>query len=228
MAPDDRQQQSHPDPEVNLFIERFALDSILTPSMLESLALTRHPAQRTIINNQAEIRSFQLLVEGRLQCAHYHVNGTLAVVALMNPLAVIGDVEMFSDERTRTSVLTMLPSVLLGIPRSIVEQDGLGHPPFMRFYIHHMRSKLYSSTSLRLGHLLPVKARFAHYVLGLPDVGNDRVMVLPGKETLASMLGTSLRHLNRVLRELIDAGILGTGYPGVRIRNLDALRRFLT
>jgi len=53
------------------------------------------------------------------------------------------------------------------------------------------------------------------------------VVILPEKETLASMLGTSMRHLNRVLKDLIDENTIGNGYPGVRIKNVVNLQKLI-
>ncbi|MDF1567935.1 MAG: hypothetical protein P1P77_07940 [Spirochaetaceae bacterium] len=37
----------------------------------------------------------------------------------------------------------------------------------------------------------------------------------------------SPRHLNRVLHELKTAGVIGSGYPGVRIRSLEEINRLI-
>lgn len=212
---------------MNHYIEFFSLDQFLSCPLLKSIEVFQYSAHRTIVLEQSEINYLYLLVDGQLRCAHYQYNGRLAVFNLMNPLSAIGDVEMFSEEKTSTAVITTLPSVLLGIPRTVVERDGVADPNFMRFFVGGLRSKIYNSASLHLGHLLPVKARFAFYVLMLPGAQNGKVVILPDKETLASMLGATVRHLNRVIRDLIDDGAIGEGYPGVGIKNQAILHRLI-
>jgi len=56
----------------------------------------------------------------------------------------------------------------------------------------------------------------------LAQASAERV-VLPDKEGLASLLGTTTRHLNRVLKELVAFGCISDGYPLVHILKREAL-----
>lgn len=42
---------------------------------------------------------------------------------------------------------------------------------------------------------------------------------MPDKDVLASMLGTTVRHLNRVIKDLVNEEIIGSGYPGLKIKD---------
>ena len=69
--------------------------------------------------------------------------------------------------------------------------------------------------------MLPVINRLATYILSQASDGDT--VILPDKEGLASLLGTTSRHLNRVLRELVESGSISAGYPRMRILNRRAL-----
>jgi len=216
-----------PDVIVEQYVRKFDMGSFLNPRLLEYLKPFHYDSYKTVIFEQSRIRYLYFLVEGQLRCAHYHPNGTLAVVALSNPLSAMGDVEILSNDFSSTAVITIRPSILLGIPMTKIQKHGLDDPAFLRFIINQLAAKLNDSTSLRLGNLLPVKCRFALYIMAKPESGDGQIVILPEKETLASMLGTSLRHLNRVMHELIGEGAIGEGYPGVRIRNEMILNRLI-
>jgi hypothetical protein len=69
---------------------------------------------------------------------------------------------------------------------------------------------------------LPVINRLAVYLMSQLRDTKDSV-ILPGKEEFASLMGITPRHLNRVLKEMVDLGAINAGYPHVGITNLDVL-----
>lgn len=216
-----------PEETVERYVRKFDMASFLNSALLESLRPFYYEAYETVIFEQSKIRYLYFLVDGQLRCAHYHPNGTLAVVALNTPLTVMGDVELLSNSSASTAVVTIRRSILLGIPMTTIHKHGIDDPKFLRFIINQLTLKLNDSTSLRLGNLLPVKCRLALYIMTKPEAADGNIVILPEKETLASMLGTTLRHLNRVIHELIEDGVLGSGYPGVRVKNARILNRLI-
>ena len=212
---------------IDYYTDKYSLKNILNSVLIENMKMYRFESYKTIFPEQKEIPMFYLLVEGELRCAHYNANGTLAVVAISKPLTALGDVEILNNNPASTAVMTTAPSVLLGIPMDKVRKHGLEDPVFLRFIIEQLVDKLYFSTSLILGHILPVKSRFALYIMTRPESGSSNVIILPEKEVLASMLGTSVRHLNRVLKELASEEAIGTGYPGIRIKDKKLLNSLI-
>ena len=213
--------------EIRDYIDRFRMDRFLNEKLIEHLQLFHFNAYDTIMREQTEISYLYFLVDGQIKCAHYNSNGTLAVVAMMHPFAILGDVEIIGNDLTMTSVVTTCPSKVLGIPVPVARKEGLNDPIFLKFLCKGLVEKLHNSTTLRLGHLVPVKSRLALYILSKPDVANGSVIILPEKEALASMLGTTYRHLNRVMKELIDENTIGSGYPGLRINKIKDLQKLI-
>jgi len=209
------------------YIKKFNIDSFLNDRLLSHIEIFPLEAYETLIAEQSIPDYFYLLVEGQIKCAHYHSNGTLAVVQIMHPFSALGDVELINNNLTITAAVATRPSIALGIRTSTVREEGMNDPLFLQFISKELVKKLHDSTALRLGHLLPVKSRLALYVVSKPDAVDGNIIVFPEKEALASMLGTTYRHLNRVLRELIVENTIGTGYPGVRIRNIMNLQKLI-
>ncbi len=213
--------------ELEYYIKKFNIDSFVNNKMLKQMKVFHFKAYETIFAEQTKAQYVYFLVDGQLQCAHYNSNGTLAVVAMMNPFSTLGDIELINNDLTETAVVTLCASTLLGIPLSIIQKEGLNDPLFLKFICRELVNKLHSSTSLRLGHLIPVKSRLALFILSKPEVLEGRVVILPEKEALASMLSTTYRHLNRVFRELIVEDTIGCSYPGVKIKNIMNLQKLI-
>lgn len=55
------------------------------------------------------------------------------------------------------------------------------------------------------------------------SISQDDGDVLAPKDKLASLLGTTPRHLNRVLKELIETNVIRVEYPTIHILNRQAL-----
>lgn len=213
--------------ELSYYINKFKMDQFLNEKLLNSIQLFHFDSYKTVMTEQTETPYLYFLVDGQLKCAHYNSNGNLAVVAMMHPFSTLGDLEVINNDLTVTSVVSTCSSTVLGIPSSIVRKEGLNDPVFLKFICEELIKKLHSSTSLRLGHLVPVKSRLALYILSRSEASEGQIIILPEKETLASMLGTTYRHLNRVLRDLIEENTIGNGYPGVRIKKIINLQKLI-
>jgi CRP-like cAMP-binding protein len=189
----------------------------LNEDLLDHLQLFHFPIYSHVYMEQDEQHYLYFLVEGQVQCSHYHLNGKQAVFALSKPFAAIGDIEILSDERVQSNVIATEETTMLGIASDVVERYGAHDPRFLRFLIEQLRAKLYQTNNLQMNTVLPVMQRLAVYLMAQPAVNADGAILLPDKAGLASLMGATPRHLNRVLRELVDEGYLSAGYPLVRI-----------
>ncbi len=203
------------------YISKFEMARFLNDDLLAHLRLFHFPPYSHVYVEEDEQHYLYFLVEGQVQCNHYHLNGKLAVIALSKPFAAIGDMEILSDVRVLSNVIATQDTMMLGIARSIVERYGADDPRFLRFLIDQLRHKLYETNALQMNQILPVINRLALYILA--HTSADDVIMPPDKEDLASLLGTTSRHLNRVLKELVEAGIISADYPLIHIYNRPAL-----
>ena len=205
------------------YVAEFEIASFLNDDLLKHLQLFHFPAYSNIYIEQDEQHTLYFLVEGQVQCSHYLLNGKLAVFALSNPFAAIGDLEILGERKLYSNVIATKETVMLGIASDLVQRYGADDPRFLRFLIDQIREKLYQANFLQMSHTLPVNVRLAFYILSLATNTQENIIVLPGKEELASLLGTTQRHLNRVLKQLVESGAIRSGYPRVHILNREIL-----
>jgi CRP-like cAMP-binding protein len=213
------------DTTIREYVDRFEMARFLNADMLRHLQLFCFPAYANVYVEEDEQHYLYFLVEGQVQCSHYHLNGRLAVIALTNPFAAIGDFEILSEARVFSNVVATQETTMLGIASDMVERYGAADPRFLRFLIDQLRAKLYQTNSLQINQVLPVINRLAVYILAQP-ICDDGVIVLPEKEGLASLLGTTTRHLNRVLKELVDSGAVSLEHALLRILDRALLEDF--
>ena len=209
------------DSTIATYVSRFGLDRSLPEPILRNLRLRRFDAFETILREDGTVSDLYLLVEGRLQCTHFHMNGKAAVLAVVDPFSAIGDLEVLNDHPIRSNVFAIKPTTTLAVSKQIVQRHGADDPRFLRFLLDEVRRKLIDSNAVQMTGVLPVASRCALMVMSKMDA--DGVAELPSKEILASLLGTTQRHLNRVMNEFVHRGVIDRDYPRVRVLDRDAL-----
>ncbi len=211
-------------PTIQDYVIEFEMTRFLNNELIKHLRLFHFAPYSHVYIEADEQEYLYFLVKGQVQCSHYHANGKLAVFALSKPFAVIGDIEILREEKINSNVIATEDSILLGLSRSIVHRYGADDPTFLRFIIDQLSLKLYETNNLSVNQILPVINRLIAYLLAQSSESTD-VVHLPNKEDLASLLGTSTRHLNRVFRELSEAGYIQLDYPTIHLPDKSALLR---
>lgn len=215
------------DQTIRSYVELFQMQRFLNEDLLQRLQLFTFPAYANVYVEREAMKYLYFLVDGQVQCSHYHLNGKLAVIALSEPFTAIGDVEVMSSERVGSNVIATKPTTMLGVADAAVQQFGANDPRFLRFLIDQLRQKIYNNTTLQTGRVLPVASRLALYILALPTADPQRFATLPDKESLASLLGTTERHLNRVINDLVSLRGIECDYPAVRVRDTEVLHTLI-
>jgi CRP-like cAMP-binding protein len=218
---------ANPGQAIQHYVASFNMTSILNDKLLSSLQLYHFPAYTYIYIERDEQHVFYFLVEGEMQCNHYHANGKLSVIGLYKPFAAMGDFEILSEERVKCNVIATQDTTALGIAKTEVRRYGEDDPRFLRFLYDQVRAKAYMKSDLQKSQILPLINRLATYLVAQPTHDGEGALILPGKEELAPLLGTTPRHLNRVLKELVSSGCISAGYPLVRILKRSDLRGFV-
>ena len=208
--------------EIRHYVTKFEMASFLNDDLLRRLQLFHFPAYSTVFIEQDEAHYIYFLVKGQVQCYHYHLNGKLAVIAVSEPFSAIGDLEILNEAPVKSNVIATQDTIMLGIPSTEVRQFGADDPHFLRFVIDQLREKLYHSNAFQVNQVLPVISRVGLYMLAQRTT-DDGTITLPDKEAFASLLGTTPRHLNRVIKELVDSETISANYPNVHILNRNAL-----
>jgi CRP/FNR family transcriptional regulator, putaive post-exponential-phase nitrogen-starvation regulator len=203
------------------YIAKYRMDEFLNEDMLRHLELFHFPVYSNVYIEEQEQHYLYFLVEGQVQCSHYQPNGNLAVFALSTSFCAIGDLEILSKERVYSNVVAIRDTWMLGIARPYVERYGANDPRFLRYLIEELRDKLYKADRLKVNDALPALKRLAIYLMA--QAGDKDTVLLPDKEGLASLMGTTQRHLNRVIKQLVDGGMISAAYPQVKILNRAAL-----
>lgn len=161
-----------------------------------------------------------LLMEGKAKIFITLENGKTLLSAFIEAVELLGDLELCTDLVVRNSVQATTPVHCLGIPMSYCRDTMLKDPVFLRLISMELAKKLDNcSSTYAVNMLYPLPSRLAGYLLYMEEEGSSREHL----GALSEYLGTSYRHLLRVLNEFLENGFIARESGGYRILNRAAL-----
>lgn len=143
-------------------------------------------------------------VSGSVKIVRRLFNGKEHILETQSNPCIIGDIELMTDQKAVTSVIALEDTYFIQLPLRN-KTELLKNPDFLYQIGHELASHFYqqnirSSTNISYS----VKERLASYILENENEGQFTLNLT----LLADSLGTSYRHLHRVLSQLINQQII--------------------
>jgi len=194
------------------------------------MALYAFGKSEIVCTAESSIDHLFLLVEGKIKIYRVLPNGKSILIRFYQPLSTIGDLEMLGDLSAKSTVESVNDTLFIGIQRQALKEIACEDPAFLRFVIKHLAHKLNTfSTASSLNLLYPVETRFASYLVSVTDENDGRKQVEEIKSAkltdIAELLGTSYRHLNRVISRFEKEGMLERSRGSLYVKDLDRLKK---
>ncbi|WP_046396311.1 Crp/Fnr family transcriptional regulator [Photorhabdus aegyptia] len=208
------------------YIDKYHLDSIFPLEFMQKLEVVDVKKNAYLTHQSSNFTHLYILVEGKLKVEFYNVNGKFFVFAFATPLFLIGDLELFHSQENNiiNTIFAQEQSVLLSIPLETVKTFGLTAPGFLEFVCKQLSNKLFESFLFRSGVFLTVEDKLKRF-LYYNSKRNGFVQILERREDLASILGVSVRQLNRAIKSLNEKGIIMSKNKRVEIIDYDFLKK---
>ena len=166
--------------------------------------LTTIPANRTLLSQGDETSSLYYLARGRCRVFAVTAAGKQILVNTLQAPCLIGEIELISGDHP-FRVETLEECELAVLPYSPCRELLLEDPRFLRQVAWELADKE-RKNALRMLQMAsaPLVHRLA--VLLLENAQQGRVRLK--KTLIAQSLGVSYRHLEKVMKDLCEAGIL--------------------
>lgn len=211
------------------YIREFGLDSLFQKDMRPFMNLMSFERGECICNTGDVLEYFYFNVKGKLKVYTLMENGKSLLLRFNKPLSIVGDVEFMSGYKIKCNVDSLNESHLIGIKADDIRRYAGDDTVFLSFVIKNLGYKLYTisnSTSINL--LYSLEKRFASYIISISSEDSSSKDINEIKTTnmteMATLLGTSYRHLNRVIRELSDKGIVSKKNGVISVLDYIALK----
>ena len=184
--------------------EEFGQDPLSVLSPLGG-GVVRIRAGSVLLGQGQTVDHLYCLLEGTVKVEASDWGEKVLLVCFSRPPTFFGDVEVFGDDSSATCTLTAVTDVKLwridlGRLRSRME----GQPWVAGLLARGLAEKVAARARENArNQLCPLAVRYAYY---LREMGSAGAPVPIALEQTSSRLATSPRHLQRVIRDLVDRG----------------------
>ena len=148
--------------------------------------------------------------------------GKSLLLRFSRPLAIIGDLELVRHVPVQSQITAVTDCFCISLPFDNIYNFEMNNPLFLQDLLKHLSYKLQTSTTAsRVNLLASVEKRFASYLLSITAPNNEFGLELKTTNIseIADLLGTTHRHLNRVIRDLCERKIIKKDRKVIRILN---------
>lgn len=207
------------------YIKKFNLEGILHKEWVDACSLQVFEKGEYICEVDQEANYFYFVVEGKAKIYTLLSNGKKFLLRFYLPFNILGDVEVINQNKYKVFAEALNSCVCIALPMKIARTQGLKSPEFLIFLCEHLVEKLDTITSkISINLLYSVEERLASYIYESYNPQTKSFIIQSSYSDLAEALGTSYRHLNRTILQLIDKGIVEKEGKALIILNEDALK----
>lgn len=203
------------------------LDRVLDQSAFTELRLLEASEGEIICAKGERPERLYFLVQGKLKIYTTLPNGKSLLLRFSTPLALVCDLELVNGKEAKNTVESVNKSLLLAVSYRYLQNTYAENAKFLHFMLEQVTHKLYTFSNLSsLNLLYPVESRLASYMLSTMEQENEVTEEIQTSKLtdLADMLGTSYRHLNRVILDLSERNIIRKEQRKIFINNVEELR----
>lgn len=215
--------------QIDYYLQAHKIESLFSEGILPYLSLFEFEKGEKICSQGEASQYLYFLVKGKVKIFTTSEEGKVLILAFKTPLEVIGDIEYVQEIDIINTVEAVSPVVMIGVRQSVLRNHLHEHAPFLQFLLKIITRKFYiKSQFMRHNILYPVETRLASYLVSVAYDENEAL--INGKVSasnltdIANLIGTSYRHLNRVIKEFCFKGLIERDKGNILIKDLESLK----
>lgn len=196
---------------------------ILSDDTLQYGEITTFNKGDYILNQGETLDHIYILIQGVVRTIHNNANGTAVYNGLSMPIDVIGQIELMNAQPISHDAIALSDCLTFAFDTEKYSQILFNDNVFMRYIAHSLAMICYNvANNSAISINFPVENRLASYLLSYAKDGAVRLNMA----SVAPMIGSSYRHLQRVMRKFIEKGYIEKEKRGLyKIKDQDALTR---
>ncbi|MCR8641027.1 Crp/Fnr family transcriptional regulator [Paenibacillus sp. N1-5-1-14] len=217
----------HDNTRIQDYIRMHQIDHMFCSIALLNLQIRTYEPDETILSEGEVLDGIYIQVEGQSRVSSSLETGKTLLLRFCHPVSIFGDIELIQQITVQSRVEAVETSSFLFIPIRDVQQHLMADPLFLNELLRHLAYKLQTcTTASRVNLLSSVEERFATYLLstGHPkDFGKE--LHTTHTAEIAAIVGTTPRHINRLVHKLSEQGVIAKSKNGIQILDLEELDR---
>ncbi|SFE79539.1 cAMP-binding domain of CRP or a regulatory subunit of cAMP-dependent protein kinases [Bacillus sp. OV194] len=214
---------------LELYLSDHQIESIFHSQLMPYLKLYHFKPGELICSQGEPAQYLYVLVKGKVKVYTTSPEGKTLILSFKTPLEVIGDIEYVRGTDTVNTVEAVSPVTMIGIHHRWLKKYACDDSAFLNFLLKIITEKFYvKSNSLRFNLLYPVEVRLASYLLSVSFDESDSLLTgqhsTRSLKDAANLIGTSYRHLNRVIQQFCSEGLVERNSGGILVKDREGLR----
>ncbi|MGM0896973.1 MAG: Crp/Fnr family transcriptional regulator [Bacillota bacterium] len=207
---------------INEYLHQYELADLFPPGVIDSMHIESFAAGHRLFSQGDAADTLYLLVEGKLKISMLSPEGKRLILAFKTPFDIVGDIEYVQKCPFINTVEAVTDLVLLRVPHKALDHEMSGNALFQQFLLETITRKFVTKAQeLNFNLLYAVDVRVASYLLSMtPDKPR---LDSPSLVDMADLIGTSYRHLNRVLQKFEQSGWIQRNNGKIDLLDRDAL-----
>lgn len=199
----------------------------INKTMQKHVLIRTFQPNEVILQTGDAIDGLYLLVEGRYYVTTTEVTGKELLLRYCKPLSILGDIEILQNIEIQSDCIAHSLCTFIFIPLAIYEQYLSQDALFSQLLLKELAFKLRTCTvSSRVNAVASVSSRFAAYLCtAWSDDREAHYMSTTNIHHVAALLGTTKRHLNRVIKDWANQQIIERTKDGIRVLDWDEINQ---
>lgn len=213
---------------MKLMLNKFQLGHIFDLSKQIPFTLYQYKSGEVILYEGAKAQTLLFLVKGKIKVTSSIETGKSLLLRFSEPLSIVGDLEWIRNIPVQSQIEAVNDCLFIGLPFDYIDKHEKDNSEFLHMLLDHISYKLQTcTTASRVNLLASVENRFASYLLSTmshePENEFGKELKTSNIVEIANLLGTTHRHLNRVIHSLTERKVIERRDNAIRILDTKTL-----
>lgn len=210
--------------QLNAYMDIHGLGDIFTEELMQHLTLYAFDRGELICSQGQPSDRLFILVKGKIKVYTTSAEGKSLILNFFSPVEVIGDIEYVQNINIINTVEAVSPVHMIGVPYRVLHRYAEHSPALLNFLLRIITRKFHQKSNfLRFSLMYPVEVRLASYLQSISyddsDSGFEGQVSTLDLNDIANLIGTSYRHLNRIIRKLSEEGVIERSKGFIRVKD---------
>ena len=212
-----------------LYLKKYDVLDIFSNMNVSDMDILNIRKGQLICSKGDEINDMYFLVEGKVKIYTITPDDKRLILRFQKALGIIGDVEYIQGTDVLHTIEASTDCELIKIPFNTVKKTMGEDARFLSFLLDVVTRRFRAKTdAATLNLLYPVEVRLASFLLST-TTDEERSFyheeaVGSSLKDIADMIGTSYRHLNRVIKNLCNENIISRSNGKLYVKDLNRLK----
>ena len=196
-------------------------------NILDNLQMRTYHEKQPILIVGEKMDGFYFLISGSYYVTSPESNGKELLLRRCTAPSILGDIEIFQQCLIQSNCLAIEQCAFLFVPIQLYDQTLKFEADFTELLLKELSFKLKTCTTLsRVNALSSVNVKLAGYLCTIHSAKSpDEYLIVQNIKDVADLIGTTNRHVNRILKKWTDEHIIIRLEDSIKIIDFNRLEK---